>query len=815
MNVNQQENFGQDLISNWMTNQQKSPFEFQTQTWKKYAQSYSGLVIAPTGLGKTYSVFFAVLADYLNQPTKYKSGLKLLWVSPLRSLAKDLQRAMQEALDSIGLDWVVEVRNGDIDQKTRQQQIRKMPDVLIVTPESLHLLFAQKNHVPLFNSLRCIAVDEWHELLGNKRGVLTELAISRLKSLQPDLRIWGISATIGNLDEALEVLVPYEGKKTIVRSKIKKKTNIHSVLPKSNQDLPWAGHMGTQMAPQIVPIIEKSKTTLLFTNTRHQAEMWYQFLLRENPEFAGQMAIHHGSIDKHLRVWIEEALSNGSLKAVISTSSLDLGVDFKPVDTVVQIGSVKGVARFLQRAGRSGHSPFEDSNIYFVPTHSLELVEVSALKQAVKENVIESRTPVVLAFDVLIQYLVTLAVGPGFKPDDLYDQIKSTYSFQWITEDEWSSLLNFITQGGESFKNYDDFKKVDILEDGTYKVTSRRVAMLHRMNIGVIVSDTMVKVRLKSGGYLGMVEEYFVSRLKPGEKFILAGQVLEFVQLKEMTCYVKKSSGASQAPSYMGGRLPLTSDLSHFLRKQLSESLKPKRDEPELSYLHPLLSNQDSRSHIPKANEFLIEQIETKDGHHLFFYPFEGRLVHEVMSALFAYRISKYQKLSFSMAMNDYGFELLSNQPIELTSELVDNLLTKTNLMNDVVASVNATEMASRKFRDIAVIAGLVIQNLSNKQKNFKSLQSSSSLIFQVLEEYEPNHLLVRQAYSEVFNQQFEEVRLKAAFDRIEASDIVIRQATDFTPLSLPIKVDGLRSSMSNEDLQSRIEQMQRQMVKA
>ncbi|MGZ5273464.1 MAG: helicase-related protein, partial [Kaistella sp.] len=627
------------------------------------------------------------------------------------------------------------------------------------------------------------------------------------------LKIWGITATIGNLDEAMEVLIPYSIKKTKVVAKEKKKIEIIPIFPDEVEILPWAGHLGAKLVDKVVPVILQSNTTLVFTNTRSQAEMWYQLLLKEYPDFAGQIAIHHSSIDRDLRIWIEENLSSGYLKAVISTSSLDLGVDFKPVDTVIQIGSSKGVARFLQRAGRSGHSPFETSKIFFVPTHSLELIEVSALKEAVKQKIIEPRTPVVMSFDVLIQFLMTLAVGDGFEEKSLFGRIKSTFAFSEITAEEWQSLLQFITIGGGALKNYEEYHKV-IVEDGIYKVKQRRIAMLHRMNIGVIVSDAMLKVKFVSGGYIGMIEEYFITRLKADDKFILAGRVLEISHIKEMTVFVRNSKGKAIIPSYLGGRLPLTSHLSHFLRLKLSDSLQAKSSEKELKFLHPLLVSQEQNSHIPKDDEFLVEMIETRDGHHLFMYPFEGRLIHEVMAALIAFRISKITPISFSMAMNDYGFELLSSQEIPINESVLEDILSKENLIQDVLSSVNATEMARRKFRDIAVISGMVVQNYPGIQKNNKSLQASSGLIFNVLEDYSPENLLLKQAYAEVFNQQIDENRLMNAFKRIENSKIILKFANAFTPLSFPIKVDSLRQSLTSEDLDSRIIRLQKESMK-
>ncbi|MDN5627004.1 MAG: ligase-associated DNA damage response DEXH box helicase [Weeksellaceae bacterium] len=799
---------GFKIIQNWMMEKSISPFKFQIDTWQKFGNGYSGMVVAPTGFGKTYSVFLALISDFLNHPEKYKTGLKMIWITPLRSLSKDIAKAMQEAIDEIGLDWTVGVRNGDTDPKIRQQQVKNMPDILVATPESLHLLLGQKNHQRFFKNLQCIVIDEWHELLGSKRGVMIELGISRLRTYVPKMKIWGITATIGNLDEAMEVLIPYNIKKTKVTAKEKKKIDILSVFPDEVELLPWAGHLGHKLADKVVPIILNSNSTIVFTNTRSQSEMWYQLLLNAYPDFAGQIAIHHSSIDAHLRIWIEENLSNGKLKAVVSTSSLDLGIDFKPVDTVIQIGSAKGVARFLQRAGRSGHSPFETSKIYCVPTHSLELIEVAALKEAVKQNVIEPREPQVLCFDVLVQFLMTLAVGDGFYPDQVYPKIKETYAFREMTEDEWKSILDFLTIGGKALKNYEEFHKIDIQEDSLYKVTSRRIAMLHRMNMGVIVSDAMLKVKFISGGYIGMVEEYFISRLKKDEKFILAGRVLEVAMIKDMTVYVRASKGKAFAPSYLGGRLPLSSNLGHFLREKLSGALNPKASEKELKFLHPLLVNQEERSHIPREDEFLVELIKNREGYHLFMYPFEGHLVHEVMAALIAYRISKLAPISFSMAMNDYGFELFSDKEIPLNEDNLLKILSKENLMNDVISSINAAEMARRKFRDIAVISGMVIQNFPGQQRSNKSLQSSAGLIFKVLEDYDPNHFLVRQAYTEVFNAQLQEVRLVEAFKRIEKSKIILKLANAFTPLSFPIKVDSLRQTLTSENLDARIQKL-------
>lgn len=819
--------YGYKTVLKWLKQSKKKPFAFQTEAWQYYAEGYSGMVNAPTGFGKTFSMFLAVVIEELNiindskttkTPVSKKrngSGLKLLWITPLRSLAKDLARAMREVCDELELDWIIGVRNGDTSQTDKLKQKKQMPEVLIITPESMHLLLAQKGTISNFSNLLCIVADEWHELIGSKRGVLAELAISRIRGLllekHPErlLRIWGISATIGNMEEALDVLVPYEEVlKVTVKADIEKKIDIRSVLPDHIDMLPWAGHLGHKLAHKLLPIIHKSKTTLIFTNTRGQAELWYQNLLKLDENLAGLIAIHHGSIDHELRNWIEDAIHTGALKAVISTSSLDLGVDFKPVDTVVQVGSPKGVARFLQRAGRSGHSPYETSTIYFLPTHALELVEASAIKEAAKTHDIESRQPVVMAFDTLIQYLVTLAVGDGFDDKLIYKEIKETFAYRELLDSEWAWIMQFITSGGDSLAAYNEFNKVALV-DGLWKVISRQIAMRHRLHIGTIVSDAMLKVKYLTGGYIGMLEESFIAKIKPGNSFALAGRVLEFIMVKDMTVLVRKSKlKTAITPSWLGGRLPLSANLGVILRRKYNEALENNKADEELSFIFPLFERQAKVSHVPKDDEFLIELIDTKDGHHLFAYPFEGRLVHEVLAALIAYRIGRLKPISFSIAMNDYGFELLSEQPIPIDETNMKELFSPENLSEDIVASINATEMARRKFRDIACISGLVFQGYPGKYVANKHLQSSSSLFFNVFSDYDKHNLLLRQAYDEAFYQQIEEPRLAAALQRIQQSKIIMIRTNLYTPLCFPIKVDSLRENMSTEELSQRIERM-------
>jgi ATP-dependent Lhr-like helicase len=829
---------GQRVISGWFQTKKWTQFPFQLEMEEAYLSGYSGLLNAPTGSGKTFAMFLPFLAQYINDhPNDYKTrqnnGLMMLWLTPLRALTNDIRKAMQEVCDDLELPWKIATRTGDTSAAEKAALKRKLPEVLLTTPESLHLMLAQKEYPRLFQNLQVVVIDEWHELLGTKRGVQVELALSKLKALsrmnKPGgdsanhlplsayhlLKIWGISATIGNLEQAGEVLLGTDMRADhtkMVRANLEKKIVIESVIPENVESYSWAGHIGIRLLPKVMDIVAKSKTTLIFTNTRSQSEIWYHAILDNYPEYAGIMAMHHGSLDNDLRNWVEQALHNEALKVVVCTSSLDLGVDFRPVDTVVQIGSPKGVARFMQRAGRSGHHPGAISKAYFVPTHSMELLEGAALKQALKNGVYESRDPVLLAIDVLIQYMVTLAVSDGFRPAELFKEVKTTFAFADLKQNEFTELVNFIVHGGKTLAQYDEFLKVEV-EDGLYKVNSRRVAMRHRLSIGTITSDVSIRVKWLSGGSLGTIEESFISRLKPGDNFWFAGRSLEFIRVKEMSAYVKKSTAKKgMIPSWMGGRMPLSSQLSAVLRDKLDEVAQGMEQDIEMKALRPLFDIQREESIIPRKNEFLIESLHSREGHHLLFYPFEGRLVHEGMASLLAYRISKIRNASFSIAMNDYGFELLTDDDVPLQQALQNNLFTIDNLLDDIQQSLNANEMARRRFRDIAHIGGLLFTGYPGQPVKSRHLQASSSLLFDVFSEYEPNNLLVRQAYNEALAFQLEEFRLRAALQRIAQQNLIIRQVTKPTPFAFPILVDSLgRERLSTETLEERVMKMARQ----
>lgn len=807
----------------WFDSKGWTPFPFQVETWQAYLDGKSGLLNAPTGSGKTFALWIPVLLDYIREnkddwKKPKNNGIHVIWVTPLRALGQDIQRAMQEVCDSMGLPWKVAVRTGDTDTKTRQAQKRNPPECLVTTPETLHILLSQKGNAELFSGVKAIIIDEWHELLGSKRGVQVQLALAYIRNLcQPTIRLWAISATIGNLEQACNILLGENLPANIIRANIEKEIQLKTVYPDELDKYPWSGHLGLRLIHKVLPIIESQNSVLLFTNTRAQTELWYKNIMEKRPDWAGLVAIHHGSLDQQTRTWVEDSLHQGKLKLVVCTSSLDLGVDFRPVEAVIQIGSPKGVARFMQRAGRSGHRPGVPSIIYFVPTNSLELIEAAALRFAMATGDMESIQSPQLPYDVLVQFLVTLSVGDGFLAERLYDIVRSTYSFRDVTQETFDWILQFITRGGKSLSGYDEFSKVEIDDNGVYQVKDKRTAMRHRLSMGTIVSAPMYKVRFKHGGYLGMVEESFVAKMKKGDRFFFSGRNLEFLGIKDLNVLVQLSKRKSNnIHSYVGGRISLSSKLSANMREILEQAIHGNYYSEEVEFIAPLLELQQSLSLIPDSHTFLIEKNRSREGYHVIFFPFEGRMVHEVLAALVAYRISVSYPISFSMAMNDYGFELLSDSPIPIEDALAEDLFSIKNLEEDILTSINETEMARRKFRDIATISGMVFQGFPGKPTGLKHLQSNSGILYGVFEEYEPDNLLLLQAHREVFDLQMEKDKVLQAVQRINSQKIVLKSPVQFTPFGFPIMVDGfwLRSSLSSETLEDRVLKMKADLLK-
>jgi len=794
-------------LSDWMRSQGWEPFPFQQETWQAYLEGKSGLIYAATGTGKTLAAWLGPLAEADTSP-----GLKVLWITPLRALSNDTQRSLEMPLVDLAPRWRVEIRTGDTTSAAKTRQAKEMPQALVTTPESLSLLISRENHREMFSGLRCVIVDEWHELLSSKRGVQTELCLARLRSISPTVRTWGLSATLGNQLEALQTLVGaafQSDQCVLVNGEIDKEVIVDCLLPDSIERFPWAGHFGTQMIPKVIETIETSRSCLVFCNTRAQAEIWFQAILSLRSDWKGKIELHHGSLDREVRDAVEQGIKLGVLRAVVCTSSLDLGVDFSPVDLVIQVGSPKGIARLLQRAGRSGHQPGVPSRIVCVPTHGLELIDISAAREAARRGDIESREGIQRPLDVLAQHLVTVAAGEGFQEQPILNEVRSSHSYRNLTDEEWKWTLDFVVRGGSALKAYPEFRRVVLQDDGSYRVEDAQIALRHRLSIGTIVSDAALTVQVLKGAKLGTVEESFLSRLNPGDRFIFSGRPLEFIRIRDMTAYVKPAPDVKGAvPRWMGGRLPLTGQLANAIRERLHEAKFGVFDSPEMQLIRPLLQVQADWSVIPDDSEFLVESFETRDGHHLIFYPFEGRMVHEGLSALFAYRIAQVQPITFTLACNDYGFELLAASRAPLEQAIENGLFSTDQLHSDILKSLNSVEMAKRQFREVARIAGLVFQGFPGASKSAKQFQASSGLFYDVLRQYDPDNLLLHQAEREVLEKQLESTRMSTVLERISRAKLVVAEPARPTPLAFPILVDRLRDTLSNESIASRIEKM-------
>jgi ATP-dependent Lhr-like helicase len=848
-----------------------TPFKFQMAAWRAYLDGRGGLINAPTGLGKTMAAWLGPVIEALNQrdvggtgvppvrePHALRTGVppvpppgapkrkprmrdthlaaepvRVIWVTPLRALASDTTASLLAPIEELGLNWTVQMRTGDTAGTLRKLQRERLPTALVTTPESLTLFLSYPDWRERFGTLRCVVTDEWHELMGTKRGVQVELALARLRTLVPGLRTWGVSATLGNLPQARDTLLgsPAPADAVLIRGQEPKSLAIETLIPRDIERFPWAGHLGTRAVGEVIEAVQSAGSTLLFTNTRAQAELWFRRLLRDAPDLVGQLAIHHGSLDRKLRTQVEGLLADGRLKCVVCTSSLDLGVDFTPVDQVIQVGSPKGVARLMQRAGRSGHRPGARSRVLGVPTHAFELVEFCAAREAAQAGHIEARPPLSRPLDVLVQHLVTVAcaAGPeGFDPDELVRELRSTHAYSNLTDEDWTWALDFVRRGGPALTAYPHFARVRrvLPQDQTsapetaapavrseprtsggtgpdvrYTVADDRTARFHRMAIGTITADSTMSVKYLSGKTLGNIEEGFIARLEVGARFVFAGKVLEILKVKDMTVFVRRTTNKSGiVPRWDGSRFSLSTQLADAVRRKLDQARDGLYDGPEMESVRPLLQLQQRWSLIPRPGELLFELIEASGAHNTFLFPFEGRLVHEGLGALLSHRLARRAPLTISASASDYGLVLRSADPIDLPAPEWRELLSTENLIEDLVASMNSSGLARRQFRDIARVAGLIMPGMRGAQKPMRHVQASSEMFFDVFEEFDPGNLLLHQARREVLESQLEFNRMKAALERMAAQRFVFSRPVDLTPMAFPLWAEHLRStSVSTE----------------
>lgn len=808
-------------IDAWFGERNWTVFPFQRAVWDAALRGESGLLHANTGAGKTFAVWFAVLQRAGQETGRARAGLRVLWITPMRALAADTQRALEDSAAELLPEWRIGARTGDTKASERARQTRSMPATLVTTPESLTLMLSNAASREQFRNLDMIIIDEWHELMGSKRGVQVQLALARLRRWRPELLVWGVSATMGNLDLARQVLLGgAEG--TLVEGDTRKQIVVDCLIPENVSRFPWGGHLGLQMLGPVIREIEGHNATLVFTNTRSQSEIWYQNILEERPDWAGLIALHHGSLDREVREWVELGLKNGVLKAVICTASLDLGVDFLPVERVLQVGSAKGVARLLQRAGRSGHAPGRVSRVTLVPTNSLELLEAAGARKAVAARRIEGRYVPNKPFDVLVQHMVTVALGGGFRSEELFDEVRQAWSYRHLTQEEWQWALDFVARGGQSLTVYPEYRRVLPDEEGVYRVPDTAIGRRHRMGIGTIMSDATIQVKYMSGGRIGSVEESFISRLKPGDRFLFGGRILEFVRVHELTAFVKRATGTKGAIArWQGAKMPMSNELAHAALEELRLAAQGVFDGPEMRAIQPLIEIQEKWSALPTSETLVLESMKSREGYHLFVYPFAGRSVHMGLASLIAFRIGRVQPITFSIAINDYGFELMAPEPVdwarafEAPTGAGVGLFDTERLLEDVIDSLNATQLSQQRFREVARIAGLVFSGYPGQPKSNRQLQASSSLFFEVFRKHDAGNLLLSQAEREVMEQELELTRLRDTLAELHGRRIAYCEVKRATPFGFALMVERFREKVSTEKLSDRVARMVRELEKA
>jgi ATP-dependent helicase Lhr and Lhr-like helicase len=810
----------------WFAARGWKPFPFQREVWREMARGTSGLVHAPTGTGKTLAAWLGALARARSLGPSDR--LRVVWLTPLKALAADTVRALEAPLADLSGEWLpgrwgVGLRTGDTSATDRRRLRASPPAALVTTPETLSIMLSLEDAHEVFAGLETIVVDEWHELLSTKRGVQTELALARLRALAPHVITWGLSATLANLDEAVAALVgpARAAAARLVQARVPRRLEIETLIPRPMERFPWAGHMGMRLLPQVIERIEAAATSLVFTNTRSQAERWFEAIGTARPDWKPVIALHHGSVDRELRSAAEEGLRRGRFRCVVATSSLDLGVDFGPVEQVFQIGSPKGIARLLQRAGRSGHAPGATGRLICVPTHALELIECAAARKSVAVGVVEARRPLTGALDCLAQHLVTVACSGGFREHELRAEVAGTRAFAALDDASWRWAIDFAARGGPALAAYPNYARITE-RFGRWYIASKAIARLHRMSIGTIAGDATVDVKWLRGGRLGTVEESFVSRLNPGDRFLFAGRPLTLFQFDGLTAWVKRARGASalQVPRWNGGRMPLSTLLSAAVLELVQSvaggvktprATSTRRLLPEVKAVLPLLHTQSRWSRLPGDESLLIERVQSRDGHHAFLFPFAGRLVHEGLAALVAWRIAQQKPSTFTMAATDWGFELAGREPLFTHEREWRQVLSPANLLEDLLACLNGTEMARRHFREIARVAGLV----AGGRRTNRQTQSSSGLIFDVLMEHDSGSMLLSQTRREVLEQQFEFGRLREAVEAIADKDIQVVDTARLSPLAFPIWAEQVQARLTTQGWLERITAMAHELEQA
>lgn len=737
----------------------------------------NALLIAPTGGGKTLAGFLPSLVDLAKRP---RAGLHTLYISPLKALTYDISRNLEMPVSEIGLDLTLETRTGDTPQSKRARQRHTPPNLLLTTPEQLALMLASRDTLKIFENLHTIVVDELHAIADSKRGDLLALGLARLATIAPQHRRVGLSATIAD-PERLSRFIGLAGSEAeIVRGAPGPKPTVD--ILRAEGRIPWSGHSARHAIPELYDLIRQSKTVLVFVNTRSQAEIIFQELWRVNDD-ALAIALHHGSLDVERRRKVETAMARGSLRAVVCTSTLDLGIDWGDVDMVVQIGAPKGAARTLQRIGRANHRLDEPSRAMFAPANRFEEMECLAALEALDLGEVDGPVRQQGGLDVLAQHILGIACGAPFDADEVYLEITRTEPYGDLERETFDRVVGFVATGGYALKSYERYNRLRQTGDGRWRVANPRIAQQYRLNVGTIVEAPMLKVRLRGGRQLGEVEEYFIEQLSLGDTFVFAGEVLRFQSVQETTAYVIRAPGEeASVPSYMGGKFPLSTFLAAKVRRILAEPEK----HPGLSHqTQEWLRIQKWRSILPRPDDLLVETFPRGSKYYMVAYPFEGRLAHQTLGMLLTRRMERAGLRPLGFVANDYAISVWSLRP----PKDIDTLFHKDMLGDDLEDWLDQSILMKRTFRNVATIAGLIERRFPGKEKSGRQMTISSDLIYDVLREHEPDHVLLRATWSDAATGLLDIRRLSDMLVRIEGK-ITVQRLDRISPLAVPVMLE-------------------------
>ncbi len=801
----------------WFDGRGWAPRAHQTALLEKVRAGLSALLIAPTGGGKTLAGFLPTLVELHGGTVdrgSVRRGPHTLYISPLKALAVDVARNLQQPIDEMGLDISVETRTGDTPQSRRRRQVTNPPDILMTTPEQVALLIAGENAETYFAGLSVIVLDELHALVPSKRGALLALGLARLRAIAPKVRTIGLSATVADPD-ALRAFLrpqPMDGPRRLgelVLAEGGLQADIR--ILRSRERIPWSGHSARHAYGEVYEAIRENRMVLVFVNTRSQAEVIFQQLWQVNEDNL-PIALHHGSLDVGQRRKVEAAMAEGKLRAVVCTSTLDLGIDWGDVDLVVNVGAPKGASRLMQRIGRANHRLDEQSRALLVPANRFEVLECRAAQAAAALGEQDSPPPLERPLDVLAQHVLGRACAGPFDAEDLFAEVRSASVYSRLTRTEFDRVVDFVATGGYALRAYERYARLRRTDDGRYRLAHPRIAQQYRLNVGTIVEAPMLKVRLakrrgrnraaplQGGRVLGEIEEWFVDQLAPGDTFLFAGHILRFEGLSETEALVTRSSSEEPAiPSYMGGKFPLSTYLADRVRHMIAD---PQAWQALPDQVREWLSIQKWKSVLPGPDDLLVETFPRGSRHYLVCYPFEGRLAHQTLGMLLTRRLERAGARPLGFVASEYALAVWGLRDLSLMCEAgrlsLADLFDEDMLGDDLETWLAESSLLKRTFRTCATIAGLIERRHPGQEKTGRQMTVSSDLIYDVLREHEPDHILLRATWDDAATGLLDIARLGGLLRRVRGH-ILHKPLEAVSPLAVPVLLEIGREPVYGE----------------